>query len=512
MLADVRRVKIGTLTSSRGFGNGSTLLAAVALELGQNGGSLVYGTGPADAEKVASQIASDIPPVKNQRLQELSKFVTQHVHAKYSLVNHVLRGVGFHYGKMPSLLREALEQAFQAGDLKYLVCTTTLFQGVNLPARNVFIDTPTRGRNDKLDAASLWNFAGRAGRLGKEIVGNVFLVDYDKWDSKPFTVKARFAIAPSFKRVVSANASQITSWLKREVPKESSESIATLETAGGLMMAHAARGSLRQFVKRTVGDSIGGDETENLISAAEEAFKELNLPTEALAINWTVNPFGQARLLKRFREKIDEGKADDLIPLPPTPWSRFVYSRYVGIFSRLNREIFGTAASKKFNNRLASDSLAWMGGQPLPVIIGKRIAFLQGQKASVKVDTQVREVFDFIEDTLRFKYVQLGRCYIDLLRFALEEAGMHDAAKSVYDFPLALELGVASIAGQAFVELGLSRITAATLEALIPDSNPSVDRVRQWLKGLTQTGSKLSTVIWGELLRKGYVSEEEELT
>lgn len=508
MMADVRRVNIGTLSAKRGFGNGSTLLAAVALELGKDGGSLVYGTGPADAEKVASQIASDIEPIENPRLKELSKFVIQHVHAKYSLASHVLRGVGFHYGKMPSLLREALEQAFQVGDLKYLVCTTTLFQGVNLPARNVFIDTPNRGRNGKLDAASLWNFAGRAGRLGKEIVGNVFLVDYDKWESTPFTAKAKFAIAPSFKRVVSENASQITAWLNREVVAESTESIATLETAGGLMMSHAARGSLRQFVKRTIGESIDAGKSEDLVSAAEAAFHALDLPIEALSINWTVNPFGQARLLKRFREKIKDGKADDLIPVHPVPWSRSIYSRYLGIFSRLNREIFGKSASPKFNNRLASDALAWMGGKPLPVMIGKRISYAQTQRSNVKIDTQVRGVFDFIEDTLRFKYVQLGRCYIDLLKFALEEAELHDAAKSVYDFPLALELGVSSIAGQAFVELGLSRITSATLEALIPDSKPTVDRAREWIAGLSEVGSKLSHVIWEELLRKGLVRAE----
>lgn len=509
MLTNERRLTIGTLTGKRGFGNGNTLLAAVALELGKKGGSLVYGTGPADAEKVASQIASDVESSNSPRLQELSDFVRKHVHAKYSLASHVLKGVGFHYGKMPSLLREALEQVFQAGELKYLVCTTTLFQGVNLPARNVFIDTPTRGRNDKLDAASLWNFAGRAGRLGKEIVGNVFLVDYDKRESKPFTSKAQFAITPSFKRVVSANVNQITTWLRSENVTESSESIQTLETAGGLMMSHAARGSLRQFVARTIGDSIDDRNREDLISAAEHAINEIDLPNTALSINWTVNPFGQARLLKRFREKIRDGEADDLIPVHPTPWSKSIHSRYVSIFSRLNREIFGRSASSKFNNRLASDALAWMGGQPLPVIIGKRIAFVNKQKGNVKVDTQVREVFDFIEDTLRFKYVQLGRCYVDLLRFALEEAEMPDAAKSVYDFPLALELGVSSTAGQAFVELGLSRITSATLEALIPDSTPTVDRAREWLSGLSETGSKLSRVIWEELLRKGLVRENQ---
>ena len=172
---------IGEIESTRGFANENTRLAAVALELGKNEGSLVYGTGAENAEDVAKQISSGLHLLEDDsELQELSKFIKKHVHEDYSLANLVLRGVGYHYGKMPSLLRETLEKNFTNNKLKFLVCTTTLFQGVNLPAKNVFIDTPTRGnRGEKLDPASLWNFAGRAGRLGYAFSGNVYLIDYD---------------------------------------------------------------------------------------------------------------------------------------------------------------------------------------------------------------------------------------------------------------------------------------------------------------------------------------------
>lgn len=86
-------------------------MAAVALELGKNEGSLVYGTGAENAEDVAKQISSGLPLLEDDsELQELSKFIKKHVHEDYSLANLVLRGVGYHYGKMPSLLRETLEK------------------------------------------------------------------------------------------------------------------------------------------------------------------------------------------------------------------------------------------------------------------------------------------------------------------------------------------------------------------------------------------------------------------
>jgi hypothetical protein len=507
LLTSGRRVNLGSITTNRGFSNARTVLAAVAIELGSGGGSLVYGTGPSNAEFVASQLASDLAKVGGRVLEDLSAFVKEHVHLEYSLVEHIKRGVAFHYGKMPSLLREALEQAFKDGQLRYLVCTTTLFQGVNLPARNVFISTPTRGRNAKLDAAALWNFAGRAGRLGEDIAGNVFLIDYDSWETKPFTEKARFAIEPSFRRMVSNNPGHVSAFLRREPIEEPQETVGNLEAAAGLLLARAAQGTLERFVKRTLRDAVSERDQTEILTAAEAALKEIDLPPEVLIANWTVNPFGQARLLQRFREKIEVGKAIDLVPIHPDPW-KAAYARYIGIFSRLNREIFGKSASPKFNSRLTGDALRWMSGHPLPRIIKDRLDWKKKENPRVKPDSVIRDVFEFIEDQLRFKYVQLGRCYVDLLRFALREAGEDELAKSIYDFPLALELGVSSIAGQAFIELGLSRITSAALEGTIPDSKPTVDRAREWLSGLTFTGSKLSRVIWDELERKGLVAAE----
>ena len=105
-LLDAKKtIELGTVLCSRGFLNEKTVLAAVALELGSRGASLVYGTGPSHTEKIAVQLASARPRTSTPTLLELSKFIKEHVHPKYSLAERVLHGVAFHYGKMPSLLR-----------------------------------------------------------------------------------------------------------------------------------------------------------------------------------------------------------------------------------------------------------------------------------------------------------------------------------------------------------------------------------------------------------------------
>ncbi|HFM1979858.1 TPA: hypothetical protein ACG6Q3_004335, partial [Escherichia coli] len=60
-----------------------------------------------------------------------------------------------------------------------------------------------------------------------------------------------------------------------------------------------------------------------------------------------------------------------------------------------------------------------------------------------------------------------------------------------------------SIAGQVFIELGLSRITASYLENIIPNSNPSVSAAKEWLRNNDYDSLKLPLAIYTELEDKG---------
>ncbi|WP_320338459.1 DEAD/DEAH box helicase [Enterobacter asburiae] len=503
LLDNSTRFYIGKIKSERGFANHDTRLAAIALALGKNSSSLVYATGAANAEKVAKQLASDLEIKKDNELLELSKFIKKHVHKDYSLASHVLKGVAYHYGKMPGLLRESIEKAFIKKDINFLVCTTTLFQGVNLPTKNVFIDTPTRGNKGvQLDSASIWNFAGRAGRLGYAFSGDVYLIGYDEWDSKPLDNKVEFKITPSFKKVASEDLEAIISRLKKDNHVDSAK-YTNADAAAGLLLSKAAKGDLNTFLKNSLESSLTPANIEKLEISTLQSLNSLDLPHEMLAINWTVDPFGQERIYKRFIEVIKSGGADGLIPRHP---SGDVYQVYVGIFSRINKYILNNN-SAKFSRYLTTMSLNWMRGKSLPEIISLTIKHKKSNSkdGSVNVDRTVREVFEFIEDNLRFKYVQLGRAYVDILRIALMNCDLADKVREIYDFPLSLELGVSSIAGQVFIELGLSRITASYLEGMMPNSNPSLDEAINWIRNIDPKSLEIPLIILRELESKSLI-------
>ncbi len=512
---------IGNVRTKRGYDISEARLAAVALELGDSG-SLVYAPGPSEAEVVAAQIANDCAINDSPELLELASFIEEHIHPRYPLIGMVKRGVAFHYGKMPSLLREAIEASFKAGVIKYLVCTTTLFQGVNLPARNVFIGTPTRGRNNKtmLDPALLWNFAGRAGRMKKDIVGNVFLVDYEDWEQKPMDNMVPFQIAPAFGQTVRDSYDLVVAGLGGDFPKfkPNDDEPDRVRAAVGLLISKASRGNVESFVKRVL-PQLDSSQVGSLVAASESAAKVLNLPDEILSSNWTIDPYGQRRLYDLIISEIRAGKVKQLIPVNPVGSSVDPYPAYVIIFNYIAKAIYRSDGN--FGGFLALYAIPWMKGVPYPVFVSKavkheekRIAKLKTEKARnapVNVAKVVRSVFETIENVVRFKYVQYGKVYIDLLSLALKSEGYDSLVPSIFDFSLALELGIGTESGKSYIELGISRITAAELQRRFPNSALTVSEAREKLWNMDVEGAGFNPVIVRELLELGLIPPQESM-
>ncbi len=95
-------------------------------------------------------------------------------HSRECLLNTLNSGVAFHNADLAPEERHVVEEAFRRGEVKALVSTSTLAQGLNLPARNVFLSTdkwrydPRFGMPWKTPIlrSEYENMSGRAGRYG----------------------------------------------------------------------------------------------------------------------------------------------------------------------------------------------------------------------------------------------------------------------------------------------------------------------------------------------------------
>ncbi|HEU4678684.1 MAG TPA: DEAD/DEAH box helicase, partial [Terrimicrobiaceae bacterium] len=168
-------------------------ISLVAVALGrQHKGNLVYANGPSEAERIAKQIGearrNEVDLSGHEEIVKLKELVEKTIHRRYRLIGALDAGVAFHYGNMPLLVRTKIEELFREGVLSYLVCTSTLMEGVNLPSSNLFAMGPKKGHRTLMEPADFWNLAGRAGRWGKEFQGNIICIDprdTKRWNEPP---------------------------------------------------------------------------------------------------------------------------------------------------------------------------------------------------------------------------------------------------------------------------------------------------------------------------------------
>ena len=140
--------------------------------------SIVYYNGRDKAVKAARAFAKAIKPwgFKNDPLLDaLSKDIQQEVHDEYYLADMVRQGIAYHIGYLPASIRARIEDLFQAGNITVMFCTSTLLEGVNLPADNLFI-MDNKIALSEMNPVDFRNLIGRVGRISFNLYGNVFFV------------------------------------------------------------------------------------------------------------------------------------------------------------------------------------------------------------------------------------------------------------------------------------------------------------------------------------------------
>lgn len=121
-------------------------------------------------------------------LQSLVDYFTVLFGDNYLLVNAVQNGILYHHGDFPQGVREIIEDTLRSGNIRLVVCTNTLAEGVNLPIKTIVLhsikryDPSVLGRYIYLSIRDLKNLVGRAGRAGKETKGLIIVPNSNDFD------------------------------------------------------------------------------------------------------------------------------------------------------------------------------------------------------------------------------------------------------------------------------------------------------------------------------------------
>lgn len=145
--------------------------------IGASNQNIIYCNSTYDTVNIATTFSNSLKNKKDSDINKLIEIVKENIHDDYYLIDCLKKGVAFHFGKLPQRIREKIEELFRKGNIDYIFCTSTLLEGVNLPAKSIFIlsNSISRSRFTDID---FWNLAGRAGRLKHELLGNVICIRY----------------------------------------------------------------------------------------------------------------------------------------------------------------------------------------------------------------------------------------------------------------------------------------------------------------------------------------------
>ena len=143
--------------------------------------SIIYCNTIEDTINFALSFSKKCKSKDNEKINNAIEVIKEHIHEDYFLIDCIKNGVAFHFGKLPQRIRNLIENMYIEGDIDYLFCTSTLLEGVNLPAQNIYILSSKIG-NTRLTSVDFWNLAGRAGRLAKDLYGNVFCIRWGNVD------------------------------------------------------------------------------------------------------------------------------------------------------------------------------------------------------------------------------------------------------------------------------------------------------------------------------------------
>lgn len=144
------------------------------------GKNIIYLNKPTDIEKFALALADVLPEVDSELIQTASDNISEYLQPQYNLLTCLRKGIIYHHGSVPDAIRIYIEDLYKKDDaVRYVITSSTLLSGVNLPAERMFILDNKRGRSN-LSHDSFKNLVGRICRFSEifnDETGNLYRLE-----------------------------------------------------------------------------------------------------------------------------------------------------------------------------------------------------------------------------------------------------------------------------------------------------------------------------------------------
>ncbi|OFX75303.1 MAG: hypothetical protein A2X12_06160 [Bacteroidetes bacterium GWE2_29_8] len=446
--------------------------------IGGEDSNIVYCSSRFDAVDKAAKLFEQNQNKQIEVSKNVKKVIRQikaYIHKDYYLGDFLNRGIGYHFGNLPQIIRNKVEGLFKERAINYVFCTSTLLEGVNLPAKNVFILNNKNGRNT-FQPIDFWNLAGRAGRLKHELSGNIIcLKETDKdWKKHEDLLEgdAEIKLNPSVDNYIDKKLKKIEQILNEnpdikgetETMKEILEYIANIISIDTLEIQRANYSS--EIIKKLITDN-----KEAIIELAKQKNGKVEVPSSVLNTNNSIKLKIQNEVFIALNKQVKNSAS---IKLP----SRITYEVCKEWLHKFYTLFHWATEEKRFQSENQLDYFAvlmnqWMNGVSLSQIINESIAYYIRKRGTLMVgykngkptyevfdnskhhiNVLIGNIIDDIESVLRFLFEKYFNSYYAML---VEILGEENAGGNWATF---LEYGTQNSIVIALQNYGLSRHSA----------------------------------------------------
>lgn len=435
--------------------------------------SIIYANRASDAIDIAVRLAVLIDEqTDDPEVLDLIDFVRTHVHSRYALVDTLPKGVAFHYGKMPHIIRSQVEDLLRRRKIRFVASTSTLLQGINLPAKNIFILAPRKGNDNPMKGPDFWNLAGRAGRLRETFSGNIWCLAPSEWKVNPLEGEQLSKMTSSFRGALEDQ--QVTEGVVAVIDDHSQLSQIgernRVEQVFGKVFSEFTCQQL-EVANSPFAQEADRARMSQIDNKCRGVLDTIQVPIEVCKRNSVISPLSLDLLWRRFGQEPIEG----FIPFDPRRDGALYRMR--DIFQVINEVFIG--ANNNSWSYFATLAYWWVSGQSLKDLIANYIKHYKIPPDNKKINEAIRKFLEALEQDVRFKYVKYLKAYIDTLTEYLTVVRREDLKKSIAPLHLYIEYGARDRVLVMLMSLGLSRTTAIFIRNAIT-REPEIERRECW--------------------------------
>lgn len=408
----------------------------------------------------------------NKNLRKAAKIIGEYIHPDYYLADIIRMGVAYHFGNMPQLIRNLIENLYKKGDVQYLFCTSTLLEGVNMPTQNLFI-LDNRKHKSGLKTIDFWNLAGRAGRMSQELQGNVFCVKHSdcEWSDSSFLKNKRVELMPTIYSRIDHNLRKIENLIKNDEIKTGSEEEKRILRYIANIICIDTLAPQSGYSSPIIDELIRKNKTR-ILELAKNKSSNVNVPYSLLNSNESIDVKVQESVYQHVLKLHENGEQ---IKLP----NEINYENCICILEKFyNLYNWKDAHIKELNNKNSLKYYAfimnqWINGVSLNQIISDSIKYKSEKTSFIRVASGDSEVFNSknkehvniligdiirdIEKVIRFHFEKYFNHYFLILKHILGDGNTGE------NWATLLEYGTQNRIVIALQNLGLSRYTASII-------------------------------------------------